>query len=262
MWLFNLTVIPLYVQRYFCSHYTSGTAIINKLKAELHALRSCFLHSFTHFLLSFIHFGVSLPSPSAQNEMSFWIRESIGETDGFWGFSGDSLVESTGVWWFVLDLVHVGDCKGERWGREKWGGGQRESEGEKDSQHRSWKMHGGCGVSLPERKPQRRGTDRVFLNSVTLAVSMINHMTGLQLSCATAQFIGPHPTLSWTYLTRVFYVVSPKAVAAWCKCTSLFPGQIFDAIFPTSSATRIITWLVGGHHHPVSPLISVTGFYV
>lgn len=206
MWLFYLTVIPLHVQRYFCSHYTSRAAIINKLKAELHALRSCFLHSFTHFLLSFIHFSVSLPSPSAQNEMSFWIRESIGETDGFWGFSGDSLVESAGVWWFVLDPVHAGYCKGERWGGEEIGGAA--------SQHRSWKMYGGCGVSLLERKPQRRGTDRVFLNSATLAASKINHMTGLQVSCTTAQFIGPHPTLSWTYLTQVFYVLSPKAVAA------------------------------------------------
>lgn len=189
MWLFYLTVIPLHVQRYFCSHYTSRAAIINKLKAELHALRSCFLHSFTHFLLSFIHFSVSLPSPSAQNEMSFWIRESIGETDGFWGFSGDSLVESAGVWWFVLDPVHAGYCKGERWGGEEIGGAA--------SQHRSWKMYGGCGVSLLERKPQRR------------------HRQGFsEVSCTTAQFIGPHPTLSWTYLTQVFYVLSPKAVAA------------------------------------------------
>lgn len=37
-----------------------------------------------------------------------------------------------------------------------------ERERELVSQHGSWKMHGGCGVSLLERKLQKKSRDRVF----------------------------------------------------------------------------------------------------
>lgn len=202
--------IPLHVLCYSLSQYCGEAAIISKSRAELHALRSFFLHSFTHFLLSFIHF--SLPRMKCHSELG---RELV-RLMVFECFRGDSLVESASMVMVRARpslCARMWYCKGER--RR----GEKVSERERASQHGSWKMHAGCGVSLLERKPQRRNTDRAFLNVATLAVCTLWHTVSLQVSRAAAHFSSPGLTHSQMFLTCAFFMFL-CAVGAHRKCTS------------------------------------------